>query len=86
MQARNKDPLTESQLDDAAADLRAWLAAYMLTPAFEIRAIAACAEVEAGGLTDAESLAHALGLPVEFLGIALEKHVAKYVAEMGGIN
>ena len=78
--------LTDGQLDEAAANLRAWLDGYMRTPAFELRTIAACAEIEKGGLTDAPSLAHALGLPVEFLAIALEKEAAKYIARMGGIN
>ena len=43
-------------------------------------------EIQCGGLTDAESLAHALGLPVEFLTLAFEKHAAKYVADHGGLN
>jgi hypothetical protein len=78
--------LTDEERADRANSLRSCLDAYMRTPAFELRTIVACDEIQKGGLTDAESLAHALGLPVEFLAIALEKEAAKYIARMGGIN
>jgi hypothetical protein len=80
------EQFTDEQLDEAGADLRAHLDAYFLTPEFEARSIAAVAQIEAGGLKDAESFAAALGLPVEFLEFALRKHVAAYVARNGGLN
>ena len=86
MNPPNEQTLTDGELDEAAANLRAFVTAYMLTPEFEILSIAACAEIQRGGLTDSKSLARALGLPVEFLSLAFEQHAAKYVADHGGLN
>ena len=72
--------------DERVAELRACLDAYLRTPTFEVRAQLACEEIQRGGLTDAKDLAHALGLPVEFLEIAFAKYAASYVADHGGIN
>jgi hypothetical protein len=70
----------------AIAELRGWLDAYMLSPDFEARAILAADEIEKGGLRTARELADALGLPEQFLAIALEKHAAKFIADHGGLN
>jgi hypothetical protein len=86
MDREQASPYTDEQLDEAGADMRAHFDAYFRTPEFEARSVAATAQIEAGGLKDAESFAAALGLPVEFLEFALRKHVAAYVARNGGLN
>jgi hypothetical protein len=76
----------EQKLNRVVAEVRRQFDAYMASADFEVRANAACAAIQAGGLrTDAE-LAEALGLPERFLALAIEKQAAKFNAGHGGLQ
>lgn len=78
--------LTEQELNQVADEVRRQLADYMASADFEVRAHAACAEIQGGGLRTAAELADALGLPEPFLEFALEHQAAKFSADHGGLQ
>jgi hypothetical protein len=78
--------MTEEEIDEAAARVRKVLENLMASAEFEVRADLACAEIQAGGLRTTSELAAALGLPEQFLAVALQKYGEKIFPHNGGMQ
>jgi hypothetical protein len=78
--------MTDQEIEAAVAELRASLDEYLRSDDFEMRAARAWMQIENGGLRTTAEMAEALGLPEQFLTVALAKQGKQFIADHGGLN